>query len=156
MSPSHRTHCVPSSILCALIYAIKERRPVRIALLRQSSQQLKMYKEFWEHAGEAFLLVHHESEQILDANPLACAMYGYRREDMLKKKITDLSESPQCTRAGMDERATFIPLRWHIRRGGMKFPIEAKISYFNDQGYTVCAVIIKELPLPKEIIDEVV
>lgn len=32
MNPSHRTHCVPSSILCALIYVIKEKRPVRIAI----------------------------------------------------------------------------------------------------------------------------
>jgi hypothetical protein len=32
MNISHRTHCVPSSILCALIYVIKERRPVRIAI----------------------------------------------------------------------------------------------------------------------------
>ena len=32
MNASIKTHCVPSSFLCALIYAIKERRPVRIAI----------------------------------------------------------------------------------------------------------------------------
>jgi len=36
MNPSHRTHCVPSSILCALIYVIKEKRPVRIAIFNLS------------------------------------------------------------------------------------------------------------------------
>ena len=32
MNPSNRTHCVPSSILCALIYGIAHGKPVRIAI----------------------------------------------------------------------------------------------------------------------------
>jgi hypothetical protein len=36
MSTAHRTWCVPSSILCALIYVIKEKRPVRIAIFNLS------------------------------------------------------------------------------------------------------------------------
>lgn len=36
MNVANPTWCVPSSVLCALIYGIKEKRPVRIAIFRMS------------------------------------------------------------------------------------------------------------------------
>lgn len=119
--------------------------------LRCSNKQLRMYKEFWDNVGSALLLVNSDTEMILDANPVACALYGYHREDMLKKKITELSDEPECTQTGMFERAKHIPFRWHKKRGNIRFPVQADVTYFNDQGYTVCAVIIKELQIDREI-----
>ncbi len=119
--------------------------------LRCSNKMLRMYKEFWDHVGSALLLINKETEMILDANPVACALYGYRREDMLKKKITDLSDEPDCTRTGMLEQASHIPFRWHKKRDGARFSVSADVTYFNDQGYTVCAVIIREIRMDKEL-----
>jgi len=119
--------------------------------LRCSNKMLRMYKEFWDHVGSALLLVNSDTEMILDANPVACALYGYRREDMTKKKITELSDEPECTKTGMLEKVSHVSFRWHKKRGGIRFPVKADISYFNDQGYTVCAVIIREIPMEKEL-----
>ena len=58
MNPSHRTHCVPSSILCALIYVIKEKRPVRIAIfdlgegVNHAQAQVQAEDGQWEYLTE--------------------------------------------------------------------------------------------------------
>ena len=52
MNPSHRTHCVPSSILCALIYVIKEKRPVRIAISKIDEHTDHAQAQVFDENGE--------------------------------------------------------------------------------------------------------
>jgi len=108
-------------------------------------KQLRMYKEFWDNIGSALVLVNAETEEILDANPAACAMYGYSKEEILGKSILDFSAEKYCTKTTIQERVKHVDLRWHVKKDGGKFPVSADMTYFNDQGYEVCAVVLKEL-----------
>ena len=46
------TWCVPSSVLCALIYAIKEKRPVRIAISKIDEHTDHAQAQVFDESGE--------------------------------------------------------------------------------------------------------
>ena len=52
MNLSINTWCVPSSILCALIYVIKEKRPVRIAIFNLSESVDHAQAQVMDENGE--------------------------------------------------------------------------------------------------------
>jgi PAS domain S-box-containing protein len=121
--------------------------------LHCSQKRLRMYKEFWDNIASALFLVDMTTEMILDANPVACSMYGYSREEMITMKFTTLSDDPECTRTAGRQKLARVPLRRHIRKGGHVFPVSASMTYFNDQGYDVCAIIVHEW-VERDLINE--
>jgi PAS domain S-box-containing protein len=127
-----------------------------VCLLRKlqcKQKKLRMYKEFWDNISNALFLVNMSTEMILDANPVACSMYGYSREEMIQMKFTELSDDPECTRTAGRQKLQRVPLRRHIRKGGHVFPVSASMTYFNDQGYDVCAIIVHEW-VERDLINE--
>jgi PAS domain S-box-containing protein len=117
-------------------------------------KQLRMYKEFWDNISSSLILVNAETGEILDANPSACAMYGHNRKEIIGMSMTSFSAEPECTKTTIEERVKHVDLRWHIKNGGIKFPVSADMTYFNDQGYTVCAVVLRELAIVQDEIFE--
>jgi len=113
--------------------------------LALAHKQLRMYKEFWDNVSEATLLVRIEDGQILDANPAACSLYGYSKEDILKITMKSLTVDPKSTRNVANEKMEYVPLRYHLNHDGTTIPITATITYFNDEGIDVAACIIRPL-----------
>lgn len=108
-------------------------------------KQLRSYFEFWKNAHEAFLLVRVDTGEVLDVNPAACTLYRYTREEFLMMRICNVFSKPELAKqASIDQCKTF-DLQWHIKQGGSVFPIKASLSYFNDQGYDVCALIVRPI-----------
>ena len=108
-------------------------------------KQLRMYKEFWDHSADAFMLVRKDDGKILEVNPTLCSLYGYQREEILKLTMADISAEPECTRSVANDMIQFIPQRLHKNKSGNTLQITATVSYFNDQGYDVCACIIRPI-----------
>jgi PAS domain S-box-containing protein len=112
----------------------------KIADLRKRD---RMYTEFWNAAHECFMLVRCDNGRILDVNNAACALYGYTKEEFLKLSfLEDITAEPECTRTTAIEKFKYVPARNHKKRGGDIFMVSAHLSYFNDQGYDVCAIIL--------------
>lgn len=113
--------------------------------LERSQKESRMYKEFWDYAEEAFLLVAVESGEILDANPMACSIYGYSRDEIKQKNITDLSAEPEGTKSVFVEKIHWVPIRYHKNHDETKLLVSASVSYFNDKAKDVAAIIIRPI-----------
>lgn len=56
--------------------------------LRESEER---YRSLFENSHAAMLVVDPENGTIVDANPAACTYYGYSREELKARKITDIN-----------------------------------------------------------------
>ncbi|MFZ5453126.1 MAG: PAS domain S-box protein [Thermodesulfobacteriota bacterium] len=74
----------------AAIRDITERRRAEEAL-RESEER---YRSIFQNHHTVMLLVDPETGAIMDANPAACAYYGFSKEELLARKITDFNTLP--------------------------------------------------------------
>ncbi|WP_051328299.1 PAS domain S-box protein [Desulfatirhabdium butyrativorans] len=118
------THCV--------LYDITERKAAERALQRSEED----FHQLFEAESDAIFLIDNETGSLLRANQAACDMYGYSREELLAMKNTDLSAEPEETRTVTQEtppahdRIVRIPMRWHRRKNGERFPVEITGRFF--------------------------
>ena len=56
--------------------------------LKESEER---YQALFKNNYAAMLLINPNTGNIVDANPAACSFYGYKKEELLKMKITDLN-----------------------------------------------------------------
>ncbi len=61
------------------------------AALQESEER---YRSLFESNHPVMLLVNPETAAIVDANPAACSFYGFSREELTARKITDLNMLP--------------------------------------------------------------
>jgi PAS domain S-box-containing protein len=66
---------------------ITDRKRAEVAL-KESQER---YKALFNNNHSVMLLIEPESGKIIDANPAACNYYGWSREEMLCKKITEIN-----------------------------------------------------------------
>ena len=116
-------------------------------------KKLRMYKEFWDHSHESFLLVATDDGRILDANPAACSLYGYDLRDFKKITIQDISAEPEGTQSVIIDRLTRVPIRHHKNHDQHTILISASVSYFNDSGRDIAAIIVHPI-IDKRSTDE--
>lgn len=67
-----------------------ERKRIEDAL-KQSERD---YRGLFENAHDAILIIEPEGETVLDANPRACEMYGFPREELLGTSLERQSQNP--------------------------------------------------------------
>jgi PAS domain S-box-containing protein len=122
------------------IVDITDRRQAEQAL--QESQEL--YRTLFEVEPEAVALVDRESGQFLAANAAVSTLYGYTHEELLSMKVFDISNEPDKTAQALT-RPTFVPLRWHKKKDGTIFPVEATICHFELKRRPVYLCIVTPL-----------
>jgi PAS domain S-box-containing protein/putative nucleotidyltransferase with HDIG domain len=111
-----------------IVYArdITEQREVE----ERAQASEEHYRQLFESASDAVFVVAIDTSQIIDANNMASALYGYEHDELLTKKSTDLSAEPEATQRRTHEAQTkpgqvlTIPLRLHRKRDGTVFPVE--------------------------------
>jgi PAS domain S-box-containing protein len=59
------------------------------------SESEDRYRSLFEDSHSTMLLIDPDTSDIVDANPAACAFYGYSREEITNKKITDINILPR-------------------------------------------------------------
>ncbi len=79
----------PLGILCS-VTDISGRKEAEEAL-KESEER---YRSLFQNNHATMLLIDPETAAIVDANPAACSFYGYRKEELTAKKITDLNALP--------------------------------------------------------------
>ncbi len=126
---------------------IKERQQVE-KTLRESEYQ---YRELFEAAGDALLLIANDTGQVLDANNMATALYGYERDELLTRKSADLSAEPEETSRRIQEARSkpdqvfHIPLRLHRKKNGALFPVEITARSLVRAGQSVLLVACRDI-----------
>ena len=98
---------------------------------------LEDYRELFEMAADALMLIDNGTGEILEANTAALALYGYRRDELLGMRDIDLS-------AGSDENGwtarqgrMLVPYTLHRKRDGSVLPVEITARHFTWRGRTV-------------------
>jgi len=97
--------------------------------LRRSEQD---YRGLFENAHEAILLFEPETEAILDANPNACALYGFSREELLSMSLVRLSKDAARGKTRIRETLEQKRLQGmetvHFRRDGSEILLEVNAT----------------------------
>ena len=81
------------SLASSLRYAVNLRH--KDALLRAAALALRRseieYRMVFENANDSILIFDPGTESILEANPMACQMYGYTRQELLGRSLRELT-----------------------------------------------------------------
>ena len=91
-------------------------------------ETLRKFQVFFVHSRDIMLFIDWTSGNIIEANPAAATSYGYSRDELLTRNISDLREEQgqRLTREQMDtafkDGITFETI--HRRKNGSTFPVE--------------------------------
>jgi PAS domain S-box-containing protein len=126
-------------------------------VLRSVTRRLQArdrYALFFEHSRDMILMVRPGDGRILEANPAACAAYGYSRRELLQLKIYDLRAvaarevvNGQMRRAG-GEGALFEAV--HMRRDGSLFPVEVSSQRIAEGEEPILVSVIRDISQRKQ------
>ena len=136
--------------------AVKEditRRKKVEAALRAS--ELK-YRNVFATVGDAILMLDNRDGRILDANPAACKLYGYSRNELLALRDRDLAagngangEMPRT----VSKRFTDYPQR---RKDGTIFPADLWVRHFTYKGYEITVAAVRDMTPLKQAEQKIV
>ena len=120
---------------------ITERKQAE-AQLRTSEER---YRRLFEVESDGIFTVDQETLRILDANSAAARIYGYSKEELLQLTVRDLSAEALSSLTDIGHQVTEIPLRWHRRKDGTRFPVEIAISYFEVDGRKLHVASVRDV-----------
>ena len=131
--------------LIGTIYDITERKATE-RNLRESEER---YRQAFQESGAVKLLIEADSGKIADANGAACRFYGYSREELISKHITDINiHSPEEIRAAMDairgEKKGYFIFRHRLASGALR-DVEVYSSPVKIGGKTFLHSIIHDI-----------
>ncbi len=93
--------------------------------LRESEAK---YRQLFDIESDALFLIDSQSGKLLEANLAAVSLYGYSRAELLNMRHVDLSAEPEetekATIAAGSSGTVVVPLRYHRKKNGTKFPVE--------------------------------
>jgi PAS domain S-box-containing protein len=112
-------------------------------VLQESEEK---YRQLFNTISDSVLVFDAETREFIDANNAATTLYGYSKEEIFNLKHSDITcepkksdESIKQTISGEIQR---IPLRYHKKKDGTKFPVEISSCAFNlGNRQMVCGVI---------------
>ncbi len=125
--------------------ALISHRDTSIAFQQLAESDLR-YAQIFNLNRSVKLLMDPATGSIVDANPSACQFYGYSRDELITKNITDLNrlsweESTAIMRAAAQEQRSYVTFR-HYKASGEPCEIEVYPGPIRLNGRTlVCSVI---------------
>ena len=78
----------------------------------------------YESQKDAIILIDMATQRFLEANRAAAQMYGYSRDEMLKKRTVDIFAEAEKRTKLTPESATEFNIFKHRRKDGSVFPAE--------------------------------
>ena len=85
---------------------------------------LARYQMMYESQKDAIILIDMATQRFLEANRAAAQMYGYSRDEMLKKRTVDIFAEAEKGAKLTPESATEFNIFKHRRKDGSVFPAE--------------------------------
>jgi len=111
--------------------------------LRESEEK---YRSIFVAESDGIFLIDAENMEHLDVNDAALELFGYKRDEFLSLRTTDISSEPDKTvkniNSGEIGKGLTVPLRYARKKDGTIFPVEVSASFFKLYGRkTICATI---------------
>jgi PAS domain S-box-containing protein len=119
---------------------------------------MKHFEYLSRYANDIIMLAD-EDGNIVEANQRAEQVYGYSREELLRKRIPDLrdpEEDPAVFRGQMEKIRELGELRFetvNVRRDGTRFPIESSARIIEVEGKRYLQGVIRDISERKQAED---
>lgn len=115
-----------------------------------SKEEEQRYQSIFKIASIALILHDLETGLIVEANPAACTIYGYSREELIGQNISAFIHPDsfhQFTKyvRSVQSRGVFQAQQSHIRRDGSKFYAELSGSVYIEQGRSVLLSVVRDI-----------
>lgn len=130
----------PTSIL-----AVGRDISARISAEKELQDSELRRRALFEGMADPIFIIDQRSGDILEANPAACRMYGYTRDEFVRMKATAVSAEPEETNQAVLNPQAHIPLRYHLRKDGTRFPVEITASTFELQGNPIIIAAARDI-----------
>lgn len=112
-------------------------------------EELAFYRRLVDQANDAILMLDPTSEDILEANPKACEMYGFDRQELLElsmKKLTqDVARGEHQISRILEEHQTYNFETVHYRKDGSTLDILVSASVIPFRGRDAILVINRDV-----------
>lgn len=130
---------------------ITQHKTVQSALAQSESN----YREIFENAHDSVVVFSPVTERILEANPSACALYGFTRNELIGKSMVQLLVSPEYCRQKIEETAIKgIPSKIEsrqYRKDGSTMQLEVNLSLIHYNGQPAIISIGRDATERKQI-----
>ncbi len=105
----------------------------------QAKGRDQQYKSIFETAGDGLIVNDLETGLVVEANPAACTMYGYARDEFIGLHPTSFihpDSSHQFTKyvQAVQSQGVNVAQQVHMRRDGSQFNIELSGTVYTNQG----------------------
>ena len=125
----------------------------------QLGQSEVKYKAIYEGASDGLLVF--ASNEFIDVNPAACALFGARKEDLIQRFPLDISPKYQPDgQLSLDKARSYVAaclngapqvFEWrHNRLDGTEFDAETTLSAIRLSGRTVMFALVRDITARKE------
>lgn len=108
------------------------------------------YQSLFEHASDVILLADADNGRILDVNPAASKLYGYRREELLTMTLLDLSSQDtrkdvKPTMQQVRQQQSLVFERENRCKDGRVIPVEVSSRLIDVDGRPVLLGLIRDI-----------
>ncbi len=130
----------------AYVRDITSEKQARTALLESE----RLYRTLFEQANDAIFIESME-DRILDANPRACDLMGYSRDELLRMTVSDLQAPEIRGRAGGVIRKELSEHQGqpfesvNVHRDGTRIPVEVSNSVLQSRNQQLILSIVRDI-----------
>ncbi len=111
------------------------------------------YRDLFNAEPDAIIITEVENKKIIDANPAALNLYGYRYEEMCGLSALSLSAEPDKSERHINTVAkelvgghtSTLAYRLHKRANGTVFPVEITAGIYNHKGRKLVCAMIRDI-----------
>lgn len=115
-----------------------------------AKEREKQYQSIFEAASDGLIINDLENGLVVEANPAACTMYGYAREEFIGLHPTSFihpDSSHQFTKyiQAVQSQGVYVVQQVHMRREGSPFYVELSGTVYIDQGRSVLLSVVRDV-----------
>ncbi|MBF0475007.1 MAG: PAS domain S-box protein [Deltaproteobacteria bacterium] len=137
-----------SPLILKLGMDITERKKAEEAL-RQREEELRFseekYRTLFDAESDSIFLTEQGTGQIIDANRTISQMYGYSPEELIGRPNTVISAQPDKTVEYNQNPVNHVPLRYHLKKDGVVFPVEITANTLTLGGRKVVIAAVRDI-----------
>jgi PAS domain S-box-containing protein len=116
----------------------------------QAKAREKRYRSIFEIASDGLVMTDLETDLVVEANPSACTMYGYAREEFIGEHPSHFihpDSSHDFTKyvQAVQSHGAYTALQVHRRRDGSPFFVELSGTVYVDRGRSVLLSIVRDV-----------
>jgi PAS domain S-box-containing protein len=116
----------------------------------QAKESEQRYRNIFEIASDGLIIHDLETGVVVEANPAACTMYGYARDEFIGQHLTrvihpDSSQQVSKYVQMVQSQGAYVALQAHMRRDGSLFYVELSGSVYMDQGRSYLLSVIRDV-----------